>query len=56
MPTKIITFAEQFFWTMIWVVLILVVFVFLSNWAKNNDIPFLSSVFSWSQSHAGLEQ
>jgi uncharacterized protein YggT (Ycf19 family) len=53
---SMLRFAEQFFWTMVWILVILVIFVFLSKWAQDNNVPFISSVFSWTQQHAGLEQ
>jgi uncharacterized protein YggT (Ycf19 family) len=50
------TLVEQFFWTMVWVIVILIAFVFISKWAQNNSVPVLGSVFSWAQQNAGLEQ
>lgn len=53
---KLFSTVEQIAWTMLWIVGILVLFVFVSGWAQNADIPVVSKVFSWAQSHAGLEQ
>ena len=47
---------EQLFWTMLWIVLILVIFVFIARWSQNNNVPVLGGFTSWLQSHAGLEQ
>ncbi len=52
----LVTFTEQFFWTMVWIVVALIAFVFLAKWAENSNIPVLSSVFSWAQTNAGLQQ
>ncbi len=53
---NVIRISEQLFWTMIWIVLILVIFVFLSGWLQDHNVPVLGNAFSWAQSHAGLEQ
>lgn len=52
----VISFTEQLFWTMIWIVIALILFVFLSQWLQNSNVPVLGNIFSWAQSHAGLEQ
>lgn len=51
----VIRFTEQFFWTMVWIVIALIAFVFLAKWAENNNVPVLSNVFGWAESHAGLQ-
>lgn len=51
-----VSFIESFFWAMVWIIVALIVFVFLSQWLENNNVPILGNVFSWAQSRAGLEQ
>lgn len=53
--SNIIRFTEQFFWSMVWVVIALIAFVFLAKWAENSNIPVLGNVFGWAESHAGLQ-
>ena len=51
-----LTGAKHFFWSMLWVVVALIVFVAIAQFVQNRNVPVLSSVFGWAQSHAGLEQ
>jgi hypothetical protein len=52
----VVSFVESFFWAMVWIVVALIVFVFLSQWFESNQVPVLGNVFSWAQGRAGLEQ
>ena len=53
---RLMSFVEQFFWTMVWIVVVLIAFVFVARWAQNNNVPVLGNVFGWAQQNAGLEQ
>lgn len=50
------TGVKHFFWSMFWVVLALIVFVAIAQFIQGKNVPILSTVFGWAQSHAGLEQ
>lgn len=49
---RLVRFAEQFFWTALWLVLILIVVSFALNYARNNwpdSLP--GKVANWTAGH-----
>lgn len=47
----LITFTEQFFWTMVWIFLILIIGFFILGYAQNWGGP-IGNFASWVSSHA----
>lgn len=45
-------FLKELFWTIVWVFIALIVGYFILTWISNRNIPLLSSVANWTETHS----